>query len=55
MRHVIAAVRWVLGLLRPYLLPLFFLLLVIGRMVIFGDNRIPVVSIFKTYILPFFR
>lgn len=55
MKPLPAAVRRVLGLLRPYQLPLFFLLLVIGRMVLFGDKRIPVVKIFQTYILPFLK
>lgn len=41
----------VLKSLKPYRLPLIFLLLVIGRMVIFGDARIPVGRIFN-HIIP---
>ena len=40
-----------LKVLKPYHLPLVFLLLVIGRMVMFGDARIPVGKIFH-YIIP---
>jgi hypothetical protein len=41
----------VLKSLKPYRLPIIFLLLVIGRMVIFGDARIPVGRIFN-HIIP---
>jgi hypothetical protein len=41
----------VLKSFKPYRLPLIFLLLVIGRMVIFGDARIPVGRIFN-HIIP---
>ncbi len=41
-----------LGLLKRFRLPLVLLLLVIGRMVIFGDDRIPVIKIFNDLILP---
>lgn len=39
--------RRLLRLMKPYRVPLFFLLLVIGRMVLFGDRLIPVSKIFK--------
>lgn len=55
MKRIMAGLRYLNEFPRPYRLPLFFFLLVVGRMVIFGDDQIPVGRIFQTYILPFFK
>jgi len=55
MNRIMTIIQDLLELISPYRLPLFFLLLVVGRMFIFGDARIPVGKIFQTYVLPFFK
>ncbi len=55
MKRMMAIIQYFFELIRPYRLPLFFLLLVVGRMVVFGDARIPVGKIFRTYVFPFFK
>jgi hypothetical protein len=43
-------IRYLLRRIKPYRVPLFFLLIVIGRMVILGEARIPVRTIIQKYI-----
>lgn len=53
-RHL-TKMQYFLEFIRPYRLPLFLLLLVIGRMILFGDARIPIGMLFQKYIFPVLR